>query len=61
MAMMWWSQAEFYREKAEECRELAQTALSAPQRQRYLELASICVALCIEAHRQRLSQSEPPQ
>jgi hypothetical protein len=61
MALMWWSQAEFYREKAEECRELAQAASSARQRQRYLELASMCSALVIEAHRQRFWEREPPQ
>jgi hypothetical protein len=56
MAQMWWSQAEFYREKAEECQELAQAASSTQQRQRYIELATMCVALCIEAHRQRLTE-----
>ena len=61
MALMWWSQSEFYREQATECRELAQAASSAQLRQRYLELASICVALCIEAHRRHLLDRELPR
>ena len=59
MTLRLWSQAEFYREKAKECRELAQAASSVQQRQRHLELASMCAALCINAHRQRLSEREP--
>jgi hypothetical protein len=59
MALMWRSQAEFYHEKAEECRDLAQAASSAQEKQRYLELASMCGALCIEAHRERFLEREP--
>jgi hypothetical protein len=61
MSLMWWSLAEFYREKGDECREWALMVSDPERRQQYLELASMWDTLVVEATRRHFSERETSQ
>ena len=61
MSLMWWSLAQFYREKADECRQWALAASEHERREQYAELASMWDTLVVAASQRHFSEHDISQ